>query len=213
MIQTMKMNPPVNPARSPVVEDLPEMELTDEDILDAMRHISGYLDISIGDFRDIYHLAHRHAMGRLFGGISAARLMRSGMPTLQPDMAMDQAAQVIAQSGYKGLPVIDGGGCVIGMLTETDFLRRLNADTFLDLLVRMFEDQFTLVHRCHETPVSAAMTAPAVTVSADAGVLDIMRAFERHAGRSMPVVGGNSQLQGMLFKKDFIAAYSLAEGR
>ncbi|MFA6312181.1 MAG: CBS domain-containing protein [Sterolibacterium sp.] len=212
-MQMMKINPPVSPARSPVVEDLPEMELTDEDILDAMRHIPGYLDISIGDFRDIYHLAHRHAMGRLFGGINAARLMRSGMPTLHPDMAMDQAAQVIARSGYKGLPVVDGGGCVLGMLTETDFLRRVNADTFLGLLVRMFDDRFILVHRYHETPVSAAMTVPAVTVSADAGVLDIMRAFERHAGRGMPVVGGDSQLQGMLFKKDFIAACSLAEGR
>ena len=42
-----------------------EPELTDEDILDAMRHIPGYLDISTEDFRAIYHLAWRHAMARL----------------------------------------------------------------------------------------------------------------------------------------------------
>ena len=42
-----------------------EPELTDEDILDAMQHIPGYLDISTEDFRTIYHLAWRHAVARL----------------------------------------------------------------------------------------------------------------------------------------------------
>ncbi len=42
-----------------------EPELTDEDILDAMQHVPGYLDISTEDFRVIYHLAWRHAIARL----------------------------------------------------------------------------------------------------------------------------------------------------
>lgn len=42
-----------------------EPELTDDDILDAMQHVPGYLDISTEDFRVIYHLAWRHAMARL----------------------------------------------------------------------------------------------------------------------------------------------------
>jgi CBS domain-containing membrane protein len=42
-----------------------EPELTDADILDAMQHIPGYLDISTEDFRVIYHLAWRHAVERL----------------------------------------------------------------------------------------------------------------------------------------------------
>jgi len=42
-----------------------EPELSDEDILDAMHQIPGYLDISTEDFRVIYHLAWRHAIGRL----------------------------------------------------------------------------------------------------------------------------------------------------
>lgn len=42
-----------------------EPELTDEDILDAMEHIPGYLDISTEDFRVIYHLAWKHAVARL----------------------------------------------------------------------------------------------------------------------------------------------------
>jgi len=42
-----------------------EPELTDEDILDAMQHIPGYLDISTEDFRIVYHLAWQHAIERI----------------------------------------------------------------------------------------------------------------------------------------------------
>jgi len=42
-----------------------ELELSDEDILDALAHVSGYIDISTEDFRIVYHLAWRHALERL----------------------------------------------------------------------------------------------------------------------------------------------------
>jgi CBS domain-containing membrane protein len=194
-----------------VGEKSPELELTDDDILDAMQHIPGYLDITTEDFRSIYHLAHRHALERLFVGVTAGRLMRSAIRPLQPNMKMDQAARTLADSGYKGLPVVDANGCVIGMLTETDFLKRLKAESFLELLLRMLGDSFEFTHRCHETPVSAAMTQPAVTVSQDAGFLEILDAFYRHGGRSMPVVGADGRLLGLLLKKDFFAAYKLKD--
>jgi CBS-domain-containing membrane protein len=47
------------------IEQMLEPELTDADILDAMQHIPGYLDISTEDFRVIYHLAWQHAVARL----------------------------------------------------------------------------------------------------------------------------------------------------
>jgi CBS domain-containing membrane protein len=42
-----------------------ELELSDEDILDALAHVPGYIDISTEDFRIVYHLAWRHALERL----------------------------------------------------------------------------------------------------------------------------------------------------
>lgn len=194
-----------------VGENSPEMELTDDDILDAMQHIPGYLDITTEDFRSIYRLAHRHALRRLFVGVTAGRLMRSAIEPLRPDMTLDKAARALADSGYKGLPVVDAKGCVIGMLTETDFLKRLKAGSFLELLLRMLEDSFEFTHRCHETTVSAAMTQPAVTVNREEGFPEILEAFYRHGGRSMPVVGDDGRLLGLLLRKDFFAAYKLKE--
>ena len=210
-IHTMTQNLPNDITGELAGESTSEIELTDDDILDAMQHISGYLDISTEDFRSIYHLAHRHALERLFVRVTAGRLMRRGIAPLQPDTMLDIAARTLADSGYKGLPVVDAGGRVIGMLTETDFLKRLKAGNFLELLLKMLEDSFEFTHRCHETAVSAAMTQPAITVGRDAGFLEILEAFHQHGGRSMPVVEDDGRLLGLLLRKDFIAACKLKE--
>jgi CBS-domain-containing membrane protein len=185
---------------------MPDLELSDDDILDAMQHIPGYIDITTSDFRAIYHLAHAHALERLFSSIRASRLMRAGVDPLRPEMPLDQAAESLARQGVKSLPVVDVEGRVIGMLTETDFLRRLRADSFLALLLRLLQDSGRFRHRCHETPVREAMTAPVVTVSEDATFRAIVDAFSRHEGRTMPVVDTNGALRGMLRRKDFLAA-------
>ena len=195
--------------KPPVDDRMSELELTDVDILDAMQHIPGYLDITTEDFRSIYHLAHRHALERLFSGVTASRLMRTALTPLNAEMKLDEAVRILATSGYKGLPVVDSNGHVIGMLTETDFLNQLKVGSFLELLLSMLNNSFELTLRCHETAVSAAMTQPVVTVSQNAGFMEIMESFRRHGGRSMPVVGSNGSLQGLLLRKDIFAAYSL----
>jgi len=187
-------------------DEVPYIELSDEDIVDAMKHIEGYLDITTEDFREVYGLAHRHAEDRLLGALRAERLMRTGIAPLAPGMMLDEAARALVKSGFKALPVADDGGRVIGMLTETDFLRRLKADTFLDLLLRMIDDSCEISHRCHETPVREAMTAPAITVRPAAGFREMMAAFRRHTGRSMPVAGEDGRLYGLLLRKDFLEA-------
>jgi len=189
----------------------PEVDLSDDDILDAMRHIPGYLDISTEDFRAIYHLAHVHALERLLRQVRAGSLMRTSMTSLRPDTRLDQAAALLARQGSKGLPVVDTDGMVVGMLTETDFLRRLGADTFLELLLRLVAEGATFTHRCHETPVSEAMSTPAITVTAEAGLREILRAFHAHAGRSMPVVDTRGRLLGLLLRKDLAHACGLED--
>ena len=175
-------------------DNAPELELTEDDILDAMQHIPGYLDITSQDFRSIYHLAHRHALERLWGRITASRLMRTGIPPLNPEMTLDKAARIIADSGYKGLPVVDNKGYVIGMLTESDYLQHLKTESFLELLLKMSGDSFEFKHDFHETTISSVMTQPAITAS-------------------MPVVDADGKLLGLLLRKDILTAAKLKESK
>ncbi len=198
---------------APVADEVTEVELVDEDILDAMQHIPGYLDISTEDFRTIYHLAHRHAMDRLFDNFRADNLMRTNVEPLLPEMYLDEAAKALVRSGLKSLPVVDNNGYVIGMLTETDFLLRLHVDTFLELLLSMLDENFEFKHRCHETHVSEAMTSPAITVTRDAKFGEVANAFHQHNGRSTPIVDSDGRLLGTLLRKDFLAAFNTATPR
>lgn len=188
------------------LDDIQELELSDADILDAMREIPGYLDITTSDFRVIYHLAHRHAVERMNRRLRAGGLMRAPIEPLRPTMPLEQSVDAFIRQGLKMLPVVIGGGRVVGMLTETDILKRLGATSFLELLRRMAEHCDELAACCHETPTSSLMTTPAVTVTEDAGFPQIMAAFRSHGGRSMPVVDDRGRLLGLLMRKDFLAA-------
>ena len=207
----MKQALPEDNTNDPTDTGSDELELTDDDILDAMQHIPGYLDITTEDFRAIYHLAHRHALERMFAGVTSGRLMHGAIEPLNPDTTLDIAAKTLADSGYKGLPVVNADGYVLGMLTETDFLKRFEAENFLELLLKLLDGSFEFTHSCHETTVNAAMTQPAVTIGRDAGFVEILDAFHRHGGRGMPVVATDGRLLGLLLRKDFFAAYKLKE--
>ena len=95
-------------------------------------------------------------------------------------------------------------------MPQTDFLRRLKVGSFLELMLRLLDDNGELEHRCHETHVAEAMTAPAVSVAATAGFREVLDAFRHHGGRSMPVVDQNGAPLGMLLRKDFLNALDLA---
>ena len=57
------------PERAPT----PGIEIKEEDILEAMRAIPGYLDITPGDFKEVYRLAFAHALERLSRAVTAGR--------------------------------------------------------------------------------------------------------------------------------------------
>ena len=196
------------PAQS-ALEDAGEIELTDADILDAMREIPGYLDITTADFRTIYHLAHRHAIDRLFRGIDAGRLMRSGVRPLVPETPLAEAIPLFVAQGLKTLPVVTPDGQVVGVLTETDIIRALGAGTFLDFLNALLAGSGSVGPDLGRRLAGELMTAPAVTVPTEAGVQEVLAAFAAHPGRGMPVVGPAGRLAGVLLRKDFMRACPL----
>jgi CBS-domain-containing membrane protein len=189
--------------------EIQEVELSDADIFDAMRELSGYIDITTEDFRALYHLAHRHAADRLFAGVVAGLLMRPVAQPLDPALSLDQAIAVMNRQNLKTLPVTDSAKRVVGILTETDVLRAVGCHGTLGLLARLSEDERSPVSALKLTAVGNVMTAPAVTLSRDAGFRRIMATFAEHRGRGTPVVDDDGCLVGLLLRQDVLAACHL----
>ncbi len=57
-------------------KDLPlSIEISDDDIYEAMKNIQGYLDITPADLKEIYKFAYRHAFERLTSSVKAGNIM------------------------------------------------------------------------------------------------------------------------------------------
>lgn len=187
----------------------PQLELSDEDVYDAMSHLSGYVDITTEDFREIYRLAFDHALGRVLNVVTAGEVMTPGVLAVRPEMPLEAAALAMAERGAKAAPVVDGASHVVGMLSETDLLRHLGAETFAQFLVRFAADAEAVRRTLRETPVSAFMVSPAVTVREDAPFSALLQVFKRNPVSRLPVVDETGVLIGMLTRKDFMSACGL----
>ena len=80
----------------------------DDDVLEAMREMGVFLDITPSDAKELFQLAHRHAVKRLRASISVENLMTRTVITLTPDQSATEAAAILAGANISGAPVVRG---------------------------------------------------------------------------------------------------------
>lgn len=181
-------------------------ELSDEDIYEAMKETPGYLDITPGSFREVYRLAFRLAQKRLFQEVSAAYLMTREVITVRPETPVEEVAATMGQAGISGVPVVDAGNRVVGVISEQDFLRRMGAPkgSFMSLVALCLRTRGCVAVPLKEKRACDLMSSPAVTVGPDTPLREILQLFDtRHINR-VPVTDTAGRLQGMITRGDLI---------
>ena len=79
-------------------------EISEDDIYEAMKEIDGYLDITPGDFKALYGLAHRHAIARLTDSVKAGDVMTRDVISVEKDTPLAKVAERMAQSDVSEIP-------------------------------------------------------------------------------------------------------------
>ena len=92
-----------NPEK-PETGPTPGMEIKEEDILEAMRAIPGYLDITPGDFQEVFRLAFQHALERLGQAVTAAEIMTTDVVAVRPNTPVAEVAAAMGRRGCPGCP-------------------------------------------------------------------------------------------------------------
>ena len=110
--------------------------------------------------------------------------------TLPADMEVLRALMVLARHDIAGAPVLDAAGSVVGVLTEKDCLERALAATY---------------HSEYGGLVSDHMSAPAVTLSPDDGLVQAAERFVELPFHRFPVIE-DGRLVGILSRRDVIQA-------
>jgi CBS-domain-containing membrane protein len=130
--------------------------------------------------------------------------------SVTPDATVTDAAQIMLETGVSGLPVINSGGKLVGMLTEGDLLRRAETGTeherprWLEYILGPGKAAQEFV-RVHGRKVAEVMTDDPVSVTRETELEDVVKLMERRRLKRVPVIQGN-EVVGIISRANLVAA-------
>lgn len=136
--------------------------------------------------------------------------MQRDVATATPETPIAEAIDVMLARRISGLPVIDGTGAVIGILTEGDLLRRVETGTQLEVSgwrawLAGPGGRAQAYVRTHARKVGELMTQPVVTVECDAALSDVVALMESRGIKRVPVLEAG-RLAGIISRADLLRA-------
>jgi CBS domain-containing protein len=142
--------------------------------------------------------------------MKAADLMTSFVVTVRPDATIESAAQLMLQYQISGLPVTDSDGAVLGIVTESDLLRRAETGTekrhtrWVSLLIGPGRLAQEYVHT-HGRRVGEVMTERVFTATPQTPLAALVALMETKHVKRVPVVD-QGRLVGIVSRADVMAA-------
>jgi CBS domain-containing membrane protein len=197
------------------IEACVPVDISDDDIYEAMKDISGYLDITPGDFKDVYLKAYRHAVLRLTRSIRVIEVMTKDVAAVFDDTPLKDVASIMAASNVSGVPVIDVDGKVIGVVSEKDLLSVMgggSAKTFMEVIAQCLKGRSCLAVPVIEKVAGDIMSSPAVTVKEETPVMEVADLFTQRGVNRVPVVDGNGRMVGIVSRGDIVRSSCFGGG-
>ena len=140
--------------------------------------------------------------------MNAADAMTKEIVTVNSEANVLEAARLMLQHRVSGLPVVDAGGKLVGMLTEGDLLHRAETGTerrrsrWLEMLVGpgRVADEYT---HAHARKVGEIMTTPVVSVTPDTPLEKVVETMEHRKIKRVAVVQGG-RMVGLVSRSDLL---------
>jgi CBS domain-containing protein len=126
----------------------------------------------------------------------AHQIMTRRVVTDGPDTTIVEAARTMLQNYISGLPVVDAGGKLVGIVSESDFIRRAEIGTqrrhgrWLTFLLGLGSAAGDFVGE-RGRKVGEVMRQEPFTVTEDTSLEDIVDLMEKNNVRRLPVTRGD----------------------
>ena len=183
------------------------IDISDDDILAAMKEIGGYLDISFGDFKELYHIACSHALKRLMQSVKARDIMTKKVVYVYKQTSSREIAKVMAKHNVSGIPVINDGEQVVGIISENDFLSRMGKKeikSFMNIIALCLEDKGCLAMPISNQNAEDIMTSPVITANEETPVSDIVNLFAQKKINRVPILNQDRKLIGIVSRANVL---------
>ncbi|MDW4908639.1 CBS domain-containing protein [Streptomyces sp. ADMS] len=140
-------------------------------------------------------------------------VMTSEVVGARRETPFKDVAQLLARHRISGVPVVDADDKVLGVVSETDLIRRQAARAGQDQRARRF--RLPALRRKSRFAVAGAramtagqlMSTPAITVHPEQPVADAARVMERHHIERLPVVDEEDRLIGIATRRDLLRVF------
>lgn len=127
----------------------------------------------------------------------AEEVMTRRVVSISPDASIWEAACLMLENNISGVPVVDGDGNLVGIVTEGDCLRRAETGTehkrprWLEFLMAPSQLAGEYVH-AHGRKVAEVMTRDVATATEDTPLDDIVHLMESRRIKRVPVLRGRA---------------------
>lgn len=119
--------------------------------------------------------------------LTARSIMTENLVTIRPEASIQEAIETLIKQGISGLPVVDAGGKLIGIVTE------------FALLAIAYD------HKVREDTIAQHMTTDLFTVGPNDPINKVADLCLIHRVRRVPVAE-NGQLLGLISRRDVLKA-------
>ena len=140
----------------------------------------------------------------------AHQIMTRSVVTVSPETTIVDAANLMLQRHVSGLPVVDPGGKLVGVVSEGDFIRRSEIGTgrkrgrWLRFILGPGRSASDFVHE-HGRKVSEVMTKSPLTVTEDTSLPEIVDLMEKNNVKRLPVMHGD-KVVGIVSRANLLQA-------
>jgi len=138
----------------------------------------------------------------------AEDIMTREVVAVRPETPVGELARLFAERGISGAPVVDAEGRLLGVVTETDLMRRIAApaDSRPGRLHGLFRNPAELARRyalLHGRTAQDVMTPAPVTLGPEAPVESLAKLLEERKIRRVPIVA-EGRLLGVVSRADLL---------
>ena len=187
------------------------VEISEQDVIEAMKAIQGYIDITPGDFKEVYQVAYDLAIKRMLTALKASDLMTQPVQMVNQEMALVEAAAFLAEKQISGAPVIDQEGKIVGVVSEKDFLKEMGfgaTPSFMQIATHCLNNKSCMIGNLRNKTVGDIMTRPPVTGTPEMTIGEISNLFVSRQINRLPILSADGQPIGIVTRTDLAHSYS-----
>jgi CBS domain-containing membrane protein len=166
-----------------------------------------FVDCSEADPMHIYHLAPAHARCRVLEYIPVQQAMSREVVSVRASASVAEAEGQLLAHRIGGMPVVDDARRVVGVVSETDFLYKLEDRAFLgikDRVRQLFGGAAKASRKFHADTVGEIMTALPITVTLDTPLGQVATLFLERGIKRVPVVDADGRPIGIVSRADLV---------